>query len=403
MREVNYLDIPNFPIAPAWSVTDKELVLATFPQNVKAYLAHRSNFRSLAETKEVAAAVQSESPPMAIGYQNTRQLFAILYPIVEIVDKFATSEFAREGVKFDLSAIPSAPSITRHLQPSVSVVRQTREGIEIVSRQTLPAGNIGASPPWPWRSYFQRCRLRSAGRGGPSSTNNLKQIALAMHMYADTYKTFPPAYKADKEGKPLLSWRVLILPFIEQNALYNQFHLDEPWNSEHNRKLIAQMPSTYRSPVSHAAPGKTTYLTVRGKDTIFPGKEAIGFADITDGTSNTALVVEVSDAKAVEWTRPDDFAYDPENPGVGLFGAYPGGTNLALADGSVRFISDGIQPEILDRLFNRHDGQVIPYERSTLLRNAPRIRSRKARGRLPKRGRRGPRRCRELRQLESRL
>ena len=103
VREVNYLDIPNFPIAPAWSVTDKELVLATFPQNVKAYLAHRSNFRSLAETKEVAAAVQSESPPMAIGYQNTRQLFAILYPIVEIGAKFATSEFAREGVKFDLT------------------------------------------------------------------------------------------------------------------------------------------------------------------------------------------------------------------------------------------------------------------------------------------------------------
>jgi len=122
------------------------------------------------------------------------------------------------------------------------------------------------------------------------------------------------------------------------------------------------MPSTYRSPVSHATPDKTTYLTVRGKDTIFPGKDGIGIAEITDGTSNTILLVEAGDAKAVEWTKPEDFTYDPRNPKNGLFGAYPGGTNVALADGSVRFISDAIDPQILDRLFNRHDGQVIPLD-----------------------------------------
>ena len=78
--------------------------------------------------------------------------------------------------------------------------------------------------------------------------NNLKQIGLAMHNYHAMHKTFPPAYTVDKAGKPLLSWRVLILPYLEQDALYKEFHLDEPWDSEHNRALIDRMPATYRCP-----------------------------------------------------------------------------------------------------------------------------------------------------------
>ena len=141
------------------------------------------------------------------------------------------------------------------------------------------------------------------------SINNMKMIMLAMHNYHDANKRFPPAYKADKEGKPLLSWRVLILPMIEQADLYNQFHLDEPWDSENNKKLIAKMPAEYRSPNSKAGEGKTNYLTVRGENTVFPGKQGVRIADITDGTSFTIAIVEASDEKAVIWTKPDDFEY----------------------------------------------------------------------------------------------
>ena len=137
-----------------------------------------------------------------------------------------------------------------------------------------------------------------------------------MLAYEEANGHLPPAYIADKKtGKPLLSWRVAILPYIDQDALYRQFHLDEPWDSENNKKWANAVIAVYRSPASTAKPGMTNYLTVRGKDTVFPGKEAITPAQITDGMSNTIMVVEANDAKAVPWTKPDDYEYDREEPG----------------------------------------------------------------------------------------
>ena len=108
--------------------------------------------------------------------------------------------------------------------------------------------------------------------------NNLKQIGLAIHNYAQANKTFPPAYTVDKDGKPLLSWRVLILPYLEGDDLYSEFHLDEPWDSEHNKKLLSRMPAVFRDPDSKlAAQGKTNYLTVRGEKTVFSGEKPIAF------------------------------------------------------------------------------------------------------------------------------
>ena len=192
--------------------------------------------------------------------------------------------------------------------------------------------------------------------------NNLKQIAVAMFNYHDANRTFPPAYRAGKGGKALLSWRVLILPFVEQDALYKEFHLDEPWDSEHNKKLIERMPKLYRSPASHAAPGMTNYLTVRGPNTAFPGDKGITVADITDGTSNTIMAVEVSDKKAVIWTKPDDFEFDEKNPLDGLGGLWPGGFLAAMCDGSVRLIRNSVDPKVLINLFIRNDGNVIPSD-----------------------------------------
>jgi len=206
---------------------------------------------------------------------------------------------------------------------------------------------------------------REAARRTQSS-NNLKQIALAMHNYHDTYKCFPAAYSTDAGGKPLLSWRVYLLPFLEQGPLFEQFHLDEPWDSPHNRQLIPQMPEVYRASGSKAPPGKTNYLGIRGQAMAFIAPKQNGgapqgsrFADFTDGTSNTIMVVEASDEAAVEWTRPADYEPDASQPLQGLGGLRPGGFQAALTDGSVQFISSQIDPEMLMRLFTKNDGKPV--------------------------------------------
>jgi hypothetical protein len=189
--------------------------------------------------------------------------------------------------------------------------------------------------------------------------NNLKQIGIAMLNYHEDKKTLPPAYTVDKNGKPLLSWRVLILPYVENVQLYEQFHLDEPWDSAHNKPLIARMPDVYRAPGSKAGPGKTNYLTVRGKDTIFPGAEKISLSQIKDGLSNTIMVVEAADSAAVEWTRPDDFVPDPKEPTKGLVGLRPGGFLAAMADASVHLFRASADPAKLKAIFTRAGGEPV--------------------------------------------
>jgi prepilin-type processing-associated H-X9-DG protein len=191
------------------------------------------------------------------------------------------------------------------------------------------------------------------------SQNNMKQIGLAMHNYHDTFGAFPAHAIYSQDGKPLLSWRVQILPFIEQDNLYKQFKLDEPWDSEHNKKLLAQMPKVYASPSDEKAlkTHQTHYLGFHGKGAFFEGKQGIRITDILDGTSNTILIVEGS--KSVPWTKPEDIPFDPAKPAPKIGGLYEGGSNATFCDGSVHFISKSIAAETLKALITRAGGEVI--------------------------------------------
>src|SRR5205823_763689 len=113
-------------------------------------------------------------------------------------------------------------------------------------------------------------------------------------------------------GKPLLSWRVLLLPYIEQDNLYKQFKLDEPWDGPTNKKLLARMPNVYKHPFAKTTtPHGTFYQVATGKGTIFEGKRGIRIQEITDGTSNTILVAEA--ARDVPWSKPADMPFDAQN------------------------------------------------------------------------------------------
>jgi hypothetical protein len=162
---------------------------------------------------------------------------------------------------------------------------------------------------------------------------------------------------------------VRILPFIEQQGLFQQFKLDEPWDSEHNKALLEQMPEVYRDPASTAPPGHTTYLGVRGKQGAFEKGDlvengqikksgGIGFNQITDGTSNTIGIVAVADAAAVPWTKPDDFDFAMADFEKTLFGGRRDFI-AGLLDGSVRRIFAGTPKDTLKAMFTRDGGEVV--------------------------------------------
>jgi hypothetical protein len=188
------------------------------------------------------------------------------------------------------------------------------------------------------------------------SENNLKQIALAWHNFESVYGHFP-SNAQDRKGKSLLSWRVQILPYIEQDNLYKQFKLNEPWDSEHNKKLVEQMPKLFAPVRGKAEPGMTFYQAFAGKKAVLKPGQKVTFAAITDGTSNTLLAAEA--AKPVIWTRPDDLVYDGEEvPKLG--GMFDGKFHAAFCDGSVRRFRKGVDPDVLKVLIDPQDGTVLP-------------------------------------------
>jgi hypothetical protein len=183
----------------------------------------------------------------------------------------------------------------------------------------------------------------------------LKQLGLAMHNYHDAHGHFPPAVVYGKDGKPLLSWRVLILPYVERQDLYNQFHLDEPWNSPHNITLLDKIPAVYQPPPgkrSGMPPNHTVIHVFVGKGAAFEDRKALTFNDFTDGNAMTMLIVEAG--RPVPWTKPEDLPYDPDGPLPDLPCLFKDSIRAAFADGSEHSIKAGIHPEVLRALITRN-------------------------------------------------
>ena len=162
---------------------------------------------------------------------------------------------------------------------------------------------------------------------------------------------------------PLLSWRVAVLPYLGYQSLYDQFNLDEAWDSPTNLALVSSMPEVYAHPQLDGS--VTVMLAVTGEETAFPisvdGRE---ISEFTDGTSNTLLFVEANSDRAVTWTRPDDLLFDASDPSDGIGEIFAGGNNFALADGSTHFLDDCVDPEVLTELFSVADGGTADWQAS---------------------------------------
>jgi prepilin-type processing-associated H-X9-DG protein len=178
--------------------------------------------------------------------------------------------------------------------------------------------------------------------------NNMRQIAMAMQLYENIHGTMPPAYVADEFGRPMHSWRVLILPYLEGQYVYDQYDLTQPWDSPANLRLQSMMPSVYACPSSSnsAGTGMTHYQVITGPQTAFNGSQAASLISLSsqDGTANTFLFVEAQ--TPVNWLEPTDLSFDAmsfqvnDPAGTGLGSEHGDGASAAMCDGSVHFVAD---------------------------------------------------------------
>lgn len=300
--------------------------------------------------------------------------FRVRAEFVELVDGKVTLKRA-DNDKTVTMALDKLSKRDQDYVAKLMEVQAKRARAETPAAETLPteppAPDTATPTPVPTKRTALPARrppsnVINSVRGAVYRTqtlNNLKQLGLALANYELTHQRFPTAALTTSDGKPGLSWRVAILPMIEEESLYQQFHLNEPWDSPHNRELAARMPAVFQSPGSSLDDGYTNYLAVVGKDSIMvSGKKGIAANQVPDGVSQTLMVVEADDTYATPWTKPDDYVVDENEPGYGLGGIWSGMFFGVMADGSPHRFPISLGPEALNGLFTRSGGEAINLE-----------------------------------------
>ena len=198
------------------------------------------------------------------------------------------------------------------------------------------------------------------------------QIMFALINYHETYKCLPPAYIADESGKPKHSWRVLLLPFLDQHGVYKQYDFNEPWDGPTNRKLASKIYLPIFQ--CHSGPNyetslMTDYVVITGPQTAFPGSRSVSFEDIRDGRENTILLVEIANSN-IPWMEPRDLEFDemsfvvndPKRPSIS--GPHPRGPCVVFADRISAYSLDRtLRPETLKALTTIAGGEPVSKEK----------------------------------------
>lgn len=306
--------------------------------------------------------------PLWVSFVDIPELLRMGLPLL----KGFGAEYLPSEIDFKFEDMPPVSILTKEMKPSLSALYRTPQGFQTLQRQTFPGGTpgslVGATAIGVLPALL---KIRNAAVRAQTA-NQIRQLILAMHNYYDAHRALPARFSKDRAGKPLLSWRVQILPFIEEGDLYREFHLDEPWDSEHNRTLIARMPEVFRHPKLALENGKTVYLAPSGNSVIKSPTDSaevkkaptgMQLEEVVDGSSRTAILLEGNAENAVTWTQPDDFSWEGvEDPVSGLFDGWGDGVHVGLVDGSVSFIKFSQLRKVFEDLVQPQDGNIARWD-----------------------------------------
>ena len=298
------------------------------------------------------------------SFAQQKKLSAVA-PIVQAAETSAVQRYTPEDIVGVVAIQPSRVLKSKYVQIMVEAASGQQDLDEAMATATKQLGidprTISEAAVLFDRETIDRTLgpIGANGSGTVPLKNNLKQVSLAMHNMHDVYNRFPDDDGLDDANKGNLSWRVYVLPYLEQANLYNQFHLDEPWDSDHNKTLIEKMPAVFGTP-GVKEKGKTSVHLFTGEGSPFAGDEGPGFRNITDGTSNTILTVIAGPEKAEVWTKPGGLDFEPEDP-IKALGEIDKQFVVGFMDGSVRSLPADIDPVVLKNIITHAGGEVVDY------------------------------------------
>ena len=402
-RKIVTFEIGGGFMNPAYAVDDEWLVIGLMPQSVEAFLLRLDNKRQgnhigLANWKPTRSYQQAfdELPKefVSISVMDPRKSYRALLGAAPWLMGFVQGGMRQSGMfgpnvelPFSVADLPPAEAVARPLFPNVSMTTVDEDGIHCQSRQSLPSfpmvGHNAAVAPILVALLLPAVQQARTAARRSQSKNNLKQIALAMHNYHDSHNTFPPGTHPNADLKPekRLSWFANLLPFIEEGNLHQQLDFKKGWEDDANLDAIQTDITTLIHPgiAPHKAPnfGATHYVGIAGvgadtltlevhnkKTGVFGYNRATRIRDIRDGTSNTLMVMEVNKNHG-RWGAGGAgtlraFVKKPYINGPdGFGGGTRDGANAALCDGSVRFLSSNISPEVIEALATVSGGEIV--------------------------------------------
>lgn len=365
------MTFPDVFVETSFCVKQDRVYIGMFPQAVMTAIKDLPADEILMDDMQVkklseSKFLQGETKLSGMIYADAKLQAQLTYPYLQVLKTGASTMFGGQ-VGPDMATLlsglelPPARSVIRKIKPTMVLVRTSEQGIEIEARQTIPSNSVAMGVP-----VMVGMLLPAVGQVRQTaqltqSLNNLRQLSLASLNYESANMRFPTDKPKKTAGDHAFSWRVHILPYIEQSNLYDQIKFDEPWDSAHNKTVLAKTPDVFKSPLRSLPEGMTVYRGFKGDrgSGVLGGVDGKGatFGRITDGSSNTILVAEVPDSLATHWAKPECLSVD-EDVAKKLLTS-KGNMLTAFCDGSVHSIPMTIGTDSLLGLLGGNDGKVV--------------------------------------------